>query len=121
MGGSGSGVPYPEREPSAGDLERARQTLSPAVEHVRGAIVEYERVAALKAERTRAEQDLATARDQLQRVDGAMERVQHASRRFDAALARVYQQPAAARTSVARTCAELGPERTAALLHTEPE
>jgi hypothetical protein len=115
------GVPYPEREPSPGDLERARQSLSPAVEQVRSAIDEHQRVAGLKTERSRAEQDLAAARDQLQRVDRAMERVQHASRRFDAALARVYQQPAAARASIARTNAELGPERTGALLHTEPE
>ncbi len=115
------GVPYPEREPSQGAPERARQSLSPAVEQVRNAIDEHERVAALKTDRTRAEQDLATARDRLQRLDGAMERVQQASRRFDAALARVYQEPAAARASVARTSAELGAERTAALLQTEPE
>ena len=61
------GVPYPEREPSQGAPERARQSLSPAVEQVRSAIAEHERVAALKAERMRGEQDLAAARDQLQR------------------------------------------------------
>ncbi len=89
------GVSYPEREASEGVPERARQSLSPAVEQVRGAIDEHERVVALKTERTRAEQDLAAARERLQRLDGALERVQHASRRFDAALARVYQQSSA--------------------------
>jgi hypothetical protein len=115
------GVPYPEREPSAGDLDRARQSLSPAVEQVRSAIAEHERVAALKAERTRAEQDLTAARDQLQRVDGAMERVQHASQRFDAALARVYREPAAARAGFARASAEIGHDQASALLGAEPE
>ena len=115
------GTPYPEREPSAGDLERARQSLSPAVEQVKSALGEHERVATLRTERSRAEQDLAAARDQLQRLDAVMERVQHASQRFDTALARVYREPTAARANFARTTAELDAERAAVMLQTEPE
>ncbi len=115
------GVPYPEREPSAETPERTRQSLSPAVEQVRSAIDEHQRVAGLKAERSGAEQDLAAARDQLQRVDRAVERVQHASQRFDAALARVYREPTAARASFARASAEIGHDQASALLGAEPE
>ena len=115
------GVPYPEREPPAQASERVRQSLSPAVEQVTSALDEHERVTALRAERTRAELDLAGARDRLQRLDGAMERLQHASQRFDAALARVYREPVAARASFARASAKLGAERATTLLHTEPE
>src|SRR5205807_3415 len=74
------GVPYPEREPSA----RAREPLSPAVEQVTKALDEHERLAALKAERARADQELAAARERLQRLNGAMERVRQASQRLDA-------------------------------------
>src|SRR5712692_4017804 len=111
------GVPYPEREPSA----RARESLSPAVEHVSRALDEHERVAALKAERTRADQELAVARERLQRLNGAMERVRQVSQRFDAALGRVYQEPAAARARLTRTSVEIGTERAVALLAAEPE
>src|SRR5207237_4625275 len=69
------GIPYPEREPSA----QARETLSPAVEQVTKALDEHERVAALKGDRTRADQELAAARERLQRVNGAIERVRRAS------------------------------------------
>ena len=111
------GVPYPEREPSA----RTREPLSPAVEQVTKALDEHERLAALKAERTRADQELAAARERLQRLNGAMERVRQASQRFDAALARVYRDPAAARTRFIRTAVEIGTERAVAVLGAEPE
>ena len=111
------GIPYPEREPSA----QARETLSPAVEQVTKALDEHERVAALKGDRTRADQELAAARERLQRVNGAIERVRRTSERFDAALARVYQDPAAARARLTRTAVEIGTDRAAALLGTEPE
>src|SRR3989442_13436788 len=45
----------------------------------------------------------------------------HASQRFDAALARVYRDPAAARARFARTGVEIGTERAIALLGAEPE
>src|SRR5207244_11222562 len=68
-----------------------------------------------------ADQGLAAARAGLQRVTGAIERVQRASERFDAALARVHQDPAAARGRVSRTSVEVGTERAIAVLGTEPE
>ncbi len=111
------GVPYPEREPSA----RAREPLPPAVEQVTKALDEHERLAALKAERARADQELAAARERLHQLNGAMERVRRASERFDAALARVYKDPAAARARFTRTAVEIGAERTTTLLRTEPE
>ena len=115
------GMAYPEREPSPGEPERSRQSLSPAVEQVRSAIDEHERVAALKTERVRAEQDLLTARDRLQRIDAAMERVKHTSQKFDAALSRVYAEPATVSAGFARASAKLGTDRASALLGTEPE
>ncbi len=111
------GVPYPEREPSA----RAREALSPGVEQVTKALDEHERLAALKGDRARADQELAAARERLQRLNGAMERVRQASGRFDAALARVYRDPAAARTRFTRTAVEIGTERALAVLEAEPE
>ena len=111
------GAPFPGREQE----QATREPPSPAVEQVRGALGEHERVAALRTERTRAEQDLTAARDGLQRLDGAIERVQHASQRFDAALVRVYQEPVAARASFARSRAQLGAERAVAGLQAEPE
>jgi relaxase-like protein/DNA relaxase TraI-like protein len=111
------GVPYPEREPTA----RAREPLSRAVEQVTKALDEHERLAALKAERARADQELAAARERLQRLNGAMERVRSASERFDAALARVYKDPAAARPRFTRTAVEIGAERAITLLGSEPE
>ena len=111
------GVPYPEREPSA----RAREPLTPAVEQVTKALDEHERLAALKAERARADQELAAARERLQQLNGAMERVRRASERFDAALARVYQDPSAARTRFTRTVAEVGTDRAVATLGAEPQ
>src|SRR2546426_1212226 len=111
------GVPYPEREPSA----RAREPLSPAVEQVTKALDEHERLAALKAERARADQELTAARERLQRLNGAMERVRRASERFDAALARVYKDPAGARARFTRTAVEIGAERATTRLATEPE
>src|SRR3989442_7554568 len=45
----------------------------------------------------------------------------HASQRFDAALARVYRDPAAARARFTRTGVEIGTERAIALLGAEPE
>ncbi len=111
------GVPYPAREPSA----RAREPLTPAVEQVTKALDEHERLAALKAERARADQELAAARERLQRLSGAMERVRRASERFDAALARVYKDPAAARARFTRTAVEIGAERATTRLGTEPE
>ncbi len=111
------GVPYPEREPSA----RTREPLTPAVEQVTKALDEHERLAALKAERARADQELAAARERLQRLNGAIERVRQASQRFDAALARVYRDPAAARARFTRTAVEIGTERAVALLGAEPE
>lgn len=115
------GVPYPEREHSASVRDRARQSMSPALEQVTRALDEHQRVVALRTERTRAEQDLAVGRDGLQRLDSAIERAQHASQRFDAALARVYRDPAAARASFAQTSADAGAERAAAVLQVEPE
>jgi hypothetical protein len=67
------------------------------------------------------EHDLAAARERRQRLDTAMERVQGGSQRFDAALARVYRDPVAARASFTRTRAELGVERASVLLEAEPE
>src|SRR6266699_506524 len=81
------GVPFPERERPA----PAREPLSPAVEQITKAVDEHERLAALTAERGRADQDLAAARERLQRLNGALKRVRRASERFDAALARVYR------------------------------
>ena len=111
------GIPYPEREPSA----QARETLSPAVEQVTKALDEHERVAALKGDRTHADQELAAARERLQRLNGAIERVRRASERFDAALARVYRDPPAARARFTRSGVEIGEERAAAVLGSEPE
>src|SRR5712692_427914 len=115
------GVPYPAREPAAPAHKRSHQALGPAVRQVTSGLDEYERVAGLRNECTRAEQDLAAARDRLQRIEGAIERVDHASRRFDTALARVYRDPLAARASFTRTSAGQGVERASALLQTEPE
>ena len=115
------GVAHPEREPPTQAVEQADKAPSPAVEQVRSALAEHERLAALRKERSGAEQELAGAREQLQRLDRATERVRHASQRFDAALARVYRDPAAARARFARTGAEIGTERAIALLGTEPE
>jgi len=111
------GIPYPEREPPA----RAREPLSPAVEQVTKALDEHGRVAALKAERARADQELAAARERLRRLNGAMERVRQASQRFDAALGRAYRDPAAARARFTRTSVEIGTERAVAVLGAEPE
>jgi hypothetical protein len=111
------GVAYPERETPA----RAREPLSPAVEQVTKALDEHERLAALKAERARADQELAAARERLQLLTSAMERVRRASERFDAALARVYRDPPAARVRFTRTAVEIGAERAVAVLGTEPE
>src|SRR5207245_5146162 len=111
------GVPHPEREPPA----RTREPLSPAVEQVTKALDEHERLATLKAERARADQELAAARERLQGLNGAMERVRQASQRFDAALARVYRDPAAARARFTRTAVEIGTERAVAVLGTVPE
>src|SRR5712691_7454192 len=111
------GVPFPGREQE----QATHEPLSPAVEQVTSAVREHERVAALRTERSRAEQDLATARDRLQRLQAAMERIQHASQRLDAALARVYREPAAARASLMRAGGELGAEQAAAMLQAGPE
>ena len=111
------GVPYPERETPG----RAREPLSPAVEQVTKALDEHERLSALKAERVRADQELAAARERLQRLNGAMERVRRASERFNAALARVYRDPPAARARFTRSGVEIGEERAAAVLGSEPE
>jgi DNA relaxase TraI-like protein len=113
------GVAYPGREPSAQTLPD--HALSPAVERVREALNEHEQATALTAERNRVEHDLAAARDRRQRLDTARERVDGGSERFDAALARVYRDPVAARASFARTRAELGVERASVLLEAEPE
>jgi hypothetical protein len=115
------GVPYPERESSTAALQRARQSLSPAVEHVREALKEHEEATALRTERSRAEQELAVARDRLHDLDAATERVQHASQQLDAALARVYRDPTAARASFVRVSADIGAEQAAAVLRAEPE
>jgi len=111
------GVPFPERETPA----PAREPLSPAVEQVTKALDEHERLAALTAERGRADQDLAAARERLQRLNGAMERVRRASERFDAALARIYRDPPAARARFTRAAVEIGAEQAAAVLGSEPE
>ena len=111
------GVPYPERETPA----RAREPLSPAVEQVTKALDEHERLAALKAERAGADQELAAARERLQRLSGAMERVRRASERFEAALAHVYRDAATARARFTRTAVEIGAERATTRLATEPE
>jgi hypothetical protein len=111
------GVPFPGREQE----QVMREPPSPALEHVASAVGEHERVAALRTGRSRAEQDLTTARDRLQHLDRAIERVQHASQAFDAALARVYREPVAARARFAGASAELGTEQAAALLQAEPE
>src|SRR5207245_6072363 len=81
----------------------------------------HERLAALKAERAHADQELAVARERLQRLSGAMERVRRASERFDAALARVYKDPTTARARFTRTAVEIGAERATTLLGAEPE
>ena len=80
-----------------------------------------ERAATLKADRTRADQEFAAARERLQQVTGAIERVRRASERFDAALARVFRDPAAARVRFTHTALEIGTERAAALFGAEPE
>jgi hypothetical protein len=110
-------APYSGREQE----QATREPLSPAVQQVASAVGERERVAALRTERSRAEQDLATARDRLQRFEAAMEHVQYASQQFDAALARVYWEPGAARARLMRLSAELGAEQAAARLQTAPE
>src|SRR2546428_546231 len=74
-----------------------------------------------QAERARADQELAAARERLRRLNGAMERVRQASQRFDAALGRVYRDPAAARARFTRTSVEIGTERAVAVLGAEPE
>jgi hypothetical protein len=99
--------PYPER--------------SAAVEKLRRTLQEHERIAALQHERTRAEQELAVARDRQRSLDTAQERVAQGSEQFDLALARVYREPAAARERFAHMSKELGEERAAAILHHEPE
>jgi hypothetical protein len=99
--------PYPER--------------SAAVERLRRTLKEHEAVAALDRERTRAEQELAVARDRKWGLDLAQERVEHGSERFDVALARAYRDPAAARERFAHMSRDLGEERAAAVLHHEPE
>lgn len=114
-------VPYPARERSVRTHKRAHQALSPAVKQVTSALDEHERVAALRTERTRAEQEQTTARERLQRLESAIQRVRRASQQFDAALARVYREPAAARAGFAGTAGELGAQRATALVHTEPE
>jgi hypothetical protein len=111
------GIRYPEREPSA----PAREQLSPAVEQVTRALDEHERVAALKAERARADQDLVAARDRLQRIEAAIERAQRASQTFDVALAGVYLEPASARASFGRARIEMGTDRATSLLGAEPQ
>src|SRR2546427_2956771 len=78
------GVAYPEREAPAQAAERTHKALSPAVEQVRSALDEHERVAAMKTERSRAEEELAAARERLQRLDRAIERARQVSQRFDA-------------------------------------
>jgi hypothetical protein len=113
------GVAYPTR--GASEQTVADPALSPAVERVKNAFRERDRVASLKAERSGAEQDIAIARDRLQDLDAATERVRHASGQLDVALARVYQDPAAARTRFADATVDLGAERATALLRTEPE
>jgi hypothetical protein len=115
------GVAYPEREPPGQTRHRARSSASPAVERVREAVKQHEEATALRAERNRAEQELAAARERRHRLSTAIERVQGGSERFDAALARVYRDPVAARESFARIRAKLGIERTGALLEAEPE
>jgi hypothetical protein len=115
------GVAYPERAPRTQAVERVDEVPSPAVEQVRSALAEHERVAALRKERSGAEQEVAGARERLQRLDRAMERVRHASQRFDAALGRVYRDAAEARARFVRTSADIGTERAVALLQSEPE
>src|SRR2546428_248828 len=72
-------------------------------------------------DRARAHQELAAAGERLQRLHGAMERVRRASERFDAALARVYKDPAAARAPFTRAAVEIGAERATTQLGTEPQ
>jgi hypothetical protein len=114
------GIPFPKREPSERAREREQERLSPAVRQVLSAVEEHERVAGVKAEGTRADQELAAARRQLEGLDRALERVAHASKHFDNALTRVYREPAAARARFERTSAELGANRAATLLEAEP-
>jgi hypothetical protein len=113
------GVAYRGREASEPSLPDSE--LSPGVKRVKRAFRERDRVVNLKAERSSAEQDVVIARDRLQDLDAATERVRHASEQLDVALARVYQDPAAARERHARTMAEIGADRATALLRTEPE
>jgi len=111
------GVPYAEREP----FDPAREPLNPAVREVVSALDEHERVAGLRTERARADEELSTARRRLERLDAAIARVERASQRFESALSRVYREPGAARAQFERAGAEIGAPRAVALLEGEPE
>lgn len=110
------GVPYPGRE-----REQALRERSPDVAQVKGAVEEYERVAALERQRDRATNDLDATKARLDQLDRAIQVARAAEKDFDRALVRVYRDPLAARQQFLRTAAQIGPERAAESLRVEPE
>ncbi len=110
-------APYPGREEELA----AREPPSPDVAQLRGALAEYERVAALEHERDRATKELYAAQARRSNLDHAITAVQAAEQDFDRALARVYRDPPAAREQVRKAVAQAGPERAAEWLTADPE
>ncbi len=110
-------APYPGREQE----QAAREPVSPDVAQLRGALAEYERVAALEHQRDRATNDLHATQAQRYELDRAIKAVRTAEEDFGRALAGVYRDPPAAREQFRGAAAQLGPERAAEWLTAEPE
>ncbi len=110
-------APYPGREQE----QARREPPSPDVAQLRGALAEYEQVAALEHRRERATTDLYATQAQLYELDRAIAAVRAAEEAFDRALATVYRDPQAAREQFRGAVVQVGPERAAEWLKAEPE
>ncbi len=110
-------TPYPGRE----EEQLRREPPTRDVVQLQGALAEYERVAALEQERTRATDGLYVAQTRERDLDDAMRRLGRAEQDLDRALASVYREPPAAREAFRRAVAHDGLDRSAEWLRVDPE
>ena len=81
----------------------------------------HDRVNELARERYSAERDVAAAEARVLQVDAALVRAERACAAFDAALAKAYRDPEAAKTAFLKTASETGRSNAAAAMRDNPE
>lgn len=81
----------------------------------------HDRVNEMARERYSAERDVAAAEARVLQVDAALVRAERACAAFDAALAKAYRDPEAAKTAFLKTASETGRSNAAAAMRDNPE